>query len=162
MSKALCVHHIQSKRVMAGEKWSPMVTVTAFFPMVQKMQHVFGWYNHTFVLVSIYGRDEYPDASQFDGQMGYIWWTVSSIYAWWVKNMPKPFIDQSEFHYQLSPPIYMPKQIMKITIKKRDPKCIGVSNTPDIALKRFFWKRAPYKRLVLSILYLWFCDHTSD
>lgn len=160
MSEAYMRSPYQSNTLYGlGEIVKPYGYSTAFFHGAKNGSMYFDDTTYRFGFSEYYGRDEYPDSSQFDGQWGifdepFLQFTLDEL-----DKMSKPFMS-GIFTISSHPPYTLPEQY-EDTIQEGDIPMHRVVQYSDMALRRFF-ETAATKDWYKDTLFVITADHTSD
>jgi phosphoglycerol transferase MdoB-like AlkP superfamily enzyme len=142
-----------------GEIVKPYGYSTAFFHGAKNGSMYFDDTTYRFGFDRYYGRNEYPDPSQFDGQWGIFDEPFLQFALDEMDRMPKPFMT-GVFTISSHPPYTLPKQY-EGKIKEGDIPMHRVIQYSDMALRRFF-EAAEGKAWYKDTLFVLTADHTSD
>ena len=142
-----------------GEIVKPYGYSTAFFHGAKNGSMYFDSTTYRFGFDRYFGRNQYPDSSQFDGQWGiydepFLQFTVDEL-----DKLPKPFMS-GIFTISSHPPYNLPEQYLD-SIPEGEIPMHRVVRYSDMALRKFF-ESAAKKDWFKDTLFVLTADHTSD
>lgn len=142
-----------------GEIVKPYGYSTAFFHGAKNGSMYFDNTTYRFGFDHYFGRNQYPDPSQFDGQWGiydepFLQFTVDEL-----DKLPKPFLS-GIFTISSHPPYNLPEQYHD-SIPEGEIPMHRVVRYSDMALRKFF-ESAAKKDWYKNTLFVLTADHTSD